>query len=591
MKRIGMYSLLTMLLVMALLLTSCGGGATFASFDKVLNPDYDVTVENLKKAEAVTELEGYSVLTKEYDTVIFSKLNEETGVLAYKVYNLRNAKVILTFAEQNATYAFNTQFVDLGVLLVTQSKYNEPEDASVVTNPEDLYEVTCFAYDATGAELAKNRDALEEDPFLLGDLVVLHDVAYTVDAATGAFTKAMDLPEYAVIREGVDFRWNDDYCYVMSDQSIFVYDRTFDYVSSWTLPSYAEPLGKHVLNNGDLLVQYVYELESNVKEYDYYETKNGESIKYDLVTLLIKAKNGSTKDIDLEAIVRAVDTNYELYDEEDDNNRFNDAFDNIAYIYPIVNQKVDISDAAEDVVLISDSGKLRKSLKLVDGQTAMLPQKLDGHVYLLEMLHGGIALVDLNGTVLQTVNAGASPLIVGQYIVLKKAIYDFNLDVIYSLTDNDAMVVGVVDETVFVQAGTEDAYTVYAFCDGEQKTVYTYDVKSEENGVFQFVEDGQGNAVGYVILNAAGDYTYYNAKGEALITTTAELQAVLAYGDTVLYVASTTVETVLKLTYYVFTKKKTTEARRKQDVGYFIYANSCRKISLPMMESGSITAS
>lgn len=544
MKKTGIVALLAIVLVMTMLLTSCGGSiGAFSSFDKVLNPDFDITEKVWMEAKAIPELEGYALQEQLGDIAILYKMNEETGVLAYKIFNLSNASVILTFAAENIVYDFNTAYEELGLILVTETYFYDTEDLS------ELPTFAHLAYDKMGNEISRIEDADPIFPFMLGELVVYDDVAYKMDRATGALTKEMDIPEYMVIDADQQIQKNDDYYYVLDDDRVFVYDLSFHYVSSWIAPSYAEMNGGGVLNNGDILLQYAYELDEDAKEFDFYEANNGRSLKYDLVTLLINPKNGSAKEIDLKYVIENVVSNVDSYDEEEDNNYFNDSFDNIAYIYPIVNQKIDSSDAAADIVLMSDKGKIKKSLKLVDGQMAVLPEKVAEDTYSVAMLHGGFALIDIDGNVLKMINSGSDFEVIGDYFVSEKAIYDLNFEVIYSLKDNNARSLGSVDGTVFVREGTDDAYTVYAFRDGEKKTVFTYNVENTDNGEFEIVYE-----LGYAIVNAAGDHTYYNAKGDLLITTTSALTRSYASENGALYVAELSIDNILKPTYYVFTK-------------------------------------
>jgi hypothetical protein len=296
------------------------------------------------------------------------------------------------------------------------------------------------------------------------------------------------------------------------------------------------------------MIQYANELDEEAKEFDYYTTQNRESVKYDLVTLIMRAKNGNVKDVDMKYIVSYVMTNQTLYDEQDDNNMFNDSFDNVAWVYPIVNQRVDRSAAAEDVVLMSDKGKIKKSLKLVDGQIADIPEKIADDVYVVEMLHGGYALVNLDGDVLKMINSGADMRLMGQYLVSETKIYDLNLEVIYNLKENDATLLEEIDGVLFVQEGDEDEYTVYSFCGGAKKTVYSYSAEAEENDEFYTT------SMGYVLIDSEGTHTYYNANGKELLTTDGWLQVLNSAEDEILCAMIPSLGEDWEAKYYIFTK-------------------------------------
>lgn len=559
MKKIRILSVLTLLLTVTMLFTACGKGSASAvsSFDKVLNPDYDVSKEVVVTGKQIDALDGYLPLRYlNNDSIlptfdlwgleIFYNLDAETGDMSYKVYSLLNNKVILTLDASDVDYDFDTQYYDsYGLLIVAETVYTEAE------NPEDaLEETTYYAYDAMGKEIAKTDDKDGFDaPFTLGDMVVFEMVAYDVDDETGLFTKEMEIPEYVLIDdEDIYMEWNDEYYYVKTERSVFVYDHSFNYVSAWVAPSYVSVHGIFVLNNGDVMIQYANELDEEAKEFDYYTTQNRESVKYDLVTLIMRAKNGNVKDVDMKYIVSYVMTNQTLYDEQDDNNMFNDSFDNVAWVYPIVNQRVDRSAAAEDVVLMSDKGKIKKSLKLVDGQIADIPEKIADDVYVVEMLHGGYALVNLDGDVLKMINSGADMRLMGQYLVSETKIYDLNLEVIYNLKENDATLLEEIDGVLFVQEGDEDEYTVYSFCGGAKKTVYSYSAEAEENDEFYTT------SMGYVLIDSEGTHTYYNANGKELLTTDGWLQVLNSAEDEILCAMIPSLGEDWEAKYYIFTK-------------------------------------
>ena len=579
MKKIRILSVLTLLLMATLLFTSCGKGKIGAtsSFDKVLNPDYDVSVDAVSEAVQLEELDGYLPLryfdvddadfNEAYDLYgleIFYNLDLETGDMTYKVYNLFANKVVLTLDDENTDYDFETgMYEEFAILGVSATVFTAADDPEADINDDSLYETTYYAYDAMGTKLSEtdDEDGFDE-PFWRGEMVVFDLVAYNVDEDTGAFEKEMDIPEYILIdKTDCYMDWNDEYYYVFAYSEsteyregtlmgVYVYDHSFNYVSSWNAPAYATEKDAFVLNNGDVLIQYSNVLDEEAKEYDYYQSANTETVKYDLVTLVMKAKNGNVKDIDMKYFVSHVEPNHWLYDEEDDNNKYNDSFDNIAYIHPIVNQRIDDSEAAQDVVLMSDKGKIKKSLKLVDGQKAVLPTKLADDVYMVEMLNGGYALVNIDGDILKMINSGARMQLMGQYLVTDKNIYDFDLEVIYDLKENDAGVLGVVDGVLFVQAGDyeDDEFSVYSFCDGEKKTVYTYSADAEENDQFYMTK------MGYVLIDSEGSHVYYNAYGKELITTDGWLTSLNVTEDAILCSMIPTASEEFEATYYIFKK-------------------------------------
>ena len=370
-------------------------------------------------------------------------------------------------------------------------------------------------------------------------------VAYSV-GEDGALTKTCDVPEYLAL-ENCDF-FNDDYYYVLGD-TVIVYDRSFNAVATWSFPDYATEFESNafVLNNGDILVQYLYVADEDAKKYDVSVVDDGETLKLNLESYIVSADNGKAKKVKLDYFVQDVVTNYELYDKdaEKTENRFTDNFDNIAEIVPIVDKKIDFSEANVDIVLMNNKGKAKGSLKLLDGKATDLPIKIGDDLYQVRTLTGG-AIVKGNGKLVKAYNNQMRR--VGACFIGEVALYDLELNPIYNLVENDAEVIGSVGDTVYVRAETETGYTVLSFRDGASTTLYTYNESDTAPALsFSTVE-----GVGYKTVDtASGDHKYYNANGELLATTTYDLVKVSSseeYGIIVMISASA--ETV---TYHVFT--------------------------------------
>ncbi len=508
MKKTGIIGLLATVITVAMLLTSCMGGGSVSSVGKYLNEDYDPSASVYASATQISELDGYLKVASNEEFVVFASI--DPTALSYKVFSFRTGTIITKIAETGTVCTFN--------LVDGTSAFVVTKVQSDLTTAEVL-KTTHVLYDGTGAAVATiEEDVAPDAPELFGDLVIYDHVAYSV-SNDGALTKELDVPEYLAL--GACDTWNDDYFYSMSVDSIRVYDRSFNGTTVWTAPSYAEETEFYVLNNGDVLIQYSYEMDHDSSDYDYYMDDNNDGIteKMDLVTLVLSAKDGSVKDVNMEYIVRHILVSNKLYDENDDNNIFNDKFDNIAMVYPIVDEKIDISMANADYMLMSNKGKIGKSLKMVDNQIASIPEKIGDDLYRVSTLYGE-ALINGNGKILQQMNNSLS--IVGGYFIGNRAIYDLELNEVYDLKENKATVIKTLDNTVFVRAEEDTKYTIIALCGGEQKTVYTYDSAAENNLTFEFVEEADC----YVIHNTqSGDYQYYNAEGTLLVTTTTKLTA------------------------------------------------------------------
>ncbi len=511
MKKRKLLALLSVLMIAAMLLSSCGFAkkiSKVSSFEKFVNAEYEYAEEVVAAAKALTELNDYAVVNATEEFALLASVDEEDFSTTYKVFSYRTASVVLTLTTtEKIDYAIEIGDVPAFVVMKTEEV-------------EDDTKTTYTAYDATGAELLSTKYAFDT-PSEYADLVLYGNAVYSV-ADDGKLTKAADVPENLKI--GAPHQWNDEYFYFFDDGSVQIFDRNFAYVSSWYAPSSIAQGDMFVLDNGDVLIQYMNELDAHAEKFDFYWVAEGETAKYDLVTKLMTAKNGKVKDIEMDYVIETLISAYELREvyEED---LLAGKVENVAYIRPIVDQKIDYSESAMDAVLMNNKGKILKSAKIVDDQYAEdIPELVADGVYLVKTLHGDV-LTDAKGEVLVALYNSALR-IVGDYIVGEQAIYDLSMNKVYDLRENDAMVMTTMDNTVFVMKGddTELAYEIIAFCGGEQKTVATFDVKNENNKLFVPIE----NADVYAILDEASEeYTYYSADGKELMKTKALLAAVM----------------------------------------------------------------
>ena len=530
MRKTKLIALFALVLALVTALASCGLGT--ASLSDILNTEYDVADEIFTTNEALSELSGYAITGSNDEFVLF--VSTDAPLPTYKVLSLRSGKVVGTFTNTATLVHYVELVANTPVFKVTTT--DTPAVPVDATEPELTYAL----YDVKGTEV-KSTTYAPDAPFMLTeDLLVYDYTTYTV-GEDGTLTKKDEVPEYVLI-ERLNY-YNDDYYYVMNGEEVAVYDHSFNLVSTYFAPNYAEVGTMAVLNNGDIFVQYTYEVDEDSKKYDIDNAEDGVSQKLNLVSLIVSAKNGKTTTLKLDYIVEELVSNDQLdrYNED----AYTDKFENIAVIAPIVDKKVDYSDDKIDIVTMNNKGKVQKSLKLVDNQEAELAYKVADNRFLVRTLDGGRVLLDAKGKVVKTMNSYMS--IVGEYFVGDRGIYDLDLNKIYDFAEKDAEKYGTVDDTVFVKVKTETGYDIVAFCNGEQKTVYSYANDGTTTAVFNLV-----NSFGYTVVDSAsGDHKYYNANGDLIVTTTYALSVVASSYEHGTLLLSGMSEG--KLTYHVFT--------------------------------------
>ena len=538
MKKRRFLALLATVLLLATGLTACGKDVgTVSSLDKVLNPDYDVSETVWKEAVAVAQLDGYSYEKSAGDVALFSQFNSRTDLTTYAVFNFKTEKVILSLTEkQNTQLLIDFSFAEYGMIHV--------EEVDVQTA-----EFTHWQYDTAGNEILKQKSLTAKLPQRLGDMIVYDRAAYSLDRETGALTKVMDVPEHLYLKEQDLIAWNEDYYYFSDNSTVFVYDKELNFVSTWSAPSYAQSKKIRVLNDGTVLAQYRCELSEDAKEFDFYQNNNARTQKYDLITLLISPKNARVKEIDLKYVV--VDVISETAAHQSENGEaYGESFDNLATVYPIVNQRVDESAAARDLVLFSNSGTVRRSLKLVEGQTAALPEKLEDDVYILPMLDGGAAILNLKGDVLVRLNSFNEDdwRQAGHYFVTDSAIYNLSLERVLDLRETETRVLYAGKNLILLREGTDESYTVYAFQNGEKTKLYTYLMTDASTESFETVP-----GLGYCIGDGT-KYHYYNENCEEIFSTPNPIKALVTTENRMLVSVETIRDGFLTMTYMVIKK-------------------------------------
>ena len=548
-------ALVAMILCLVMVLASCGNIKS-AKIDDYLNPDYTPEDVVLKKSNYISEVEGYELAETNGSFAVFTKITlpdllanpDAKTTVSYKLFSLAANKVIASVAGTNIECDFSFD-ENAPIATVQKNTFNQKTG--------DVTETTYTAYDAAGNQLVYSTKAIAAAREFADDLVLFNNATYQVDEETGALTKIKDVPEYVTLAEYLEY--NDKYFYAGNENKIVVYDRDFNFVAHWSAPSYAaeEMCNINLLNDGNVLIQYYYELDSDAAKYDIYEVnETGITVKYDLVSLIFNPAKNSTKKLDLDFLVYSVTTNADLQkDFEEGNSKFSAEFENIAYICPIVDKKIDYSDDAMDLVITDNKLGAMKSLKILDNQATSGPRKVATDLYAVS-LKIGYALVNGKGEVVNVIN-NESLKLKDDYIVGEKTIYNYDLTVAYDLAGNDASVLGYMGDSILVKSNRSNGYDIILLTEGSQKTVHSHTEKiivgtnvTTTEVVIEFLYD-EGNNF-YCIHNSVSGYSYYNANGDLIISTQQPMNMVASYENTVLLKGTSALAADV---YFTFTEK------------------------------------
>jgi len=586
MKKLKLISIVCAALCLVLLCTSCGKVKP-AVLSDYLNEDYTFEEKNLSSSLNMVDFEGYKVIKYNSHFVVLNKITyaspeailanpdlaDAAPTVSYKIFSLDSGKAI---ANYDGICAFKL-YDNAPMILVAKSQLDTEDFKEIVAEgitgsfggggidsegniisgslvPSGANSTNYTVYDGAG-NVMFNAAKQPEAPTLFADYVVFNYSAYSLDESTGALTSMADMNEFVTLEKCAG--WNDDYYYATDSTSseLYIYNTDFELVYNWIAPSYAEECTIQVLNNGNVFVQYLYGIDGDSKKYDAYFAYNGLTAKYNLVSFIFSVEDGSIDEQDLDYLVIDIKTNYALNDVEDENNKpYTDSFENIAYIAPIVDKKLDYSDSNIDVVTMSNELKIEKDLKVIENQAAALPEKISGNLYRVEMVNGGYALIDSEGTVKNKVNVTGKDW-TNDYIIGDSAIYSYDLAKAYDLYTNNATVEAIMDDSILIKAKTAMGYDMVLLYDGNSKVIYTYNRSNLEQKTFFDYNEGDNfycinqRTTDAVTGKVTNNYTYYNAEGTPLLTSQIKLESVSSSDNCTLLKGTNDINTPV---YFVF---------------------------------------
>jgi len=520
MKKVKIFGILSLLLVAAMLFAACGGEAAglkrAASYDVVLNPDYNLYTNMKTLSRAIDRLDDYTLTQSNENFAVFEKEDDENPKATnLKVLSLRTGAIIVSQITDEET-EYSVSLSETTPTFILCRRYGN-----------NLNKTRYTLYDTAGNAVTSTSSS-QGNPSVFADMILYGTTLYKEDE-NGNLTEVKTISENVSLTAPDDY--SEGYFYYTTKYGIDIYDRDFNFTTSWELPhslAYLpnDEIFQGVLNNGNVLIQYAVQLDDDATKYDYTGVGD-EIVKYDLCTLILNAQTGKTTTVETNYVFDWLASEYKLSEVDDANNRrYADGFENIASVRPIENKRINTSSAACSYVLVNNNGKVTTSLKLADYQTSGIPSKLADDTYWSSTEYG-TAIVDGKGKTLLSIN-NRDLTIVGEYIVSERAIYNFSMETVYDLKQNNAKIVSTFDGAILVVEEIKDTtYEILRFRDGEISTVCTIDL-SDKTAEDSNNATYDANAGYYAVYRAATDeYTYYNAKGETLLKGDYKLQTTI----------------------------------------------------------------
>lgn len=508
--------LVAMLMLVSLLLSSCGASDTI-KVSKLYKDDAKVPLEEVVTKGEIVALKGNFDTSSGY-AYVFKDYSGENKVT--QVYSLITGKIILTLTDVGLTKTYD---------IMLESSFPAIIVKETTVSDSGSIKYTYTFYDATGTRIDSTTDSDQSFEMINNRFVKFNGVVYTPDNETGTFTKVADYASY-ITYPAYNYKIGD-YYYVADVSSgsgrvnsIKVYDKDFNVILNWFVPSYADDTSINILNGGNLLVQYRINLPDDAEKYDLYTG----GAKYDVKTMIVSIKDGKETKVDFDGIIdRVIARNHDYYADEFEG--LDDSIENVVYYYTIEDKRINESDNSINLASLTNKGKIDKSLKVVEGALG-LPTKIADNRYAVYTT-AGITIINENGEIIKTITNIRNINVAGSYIITPEALYDFDFNVVKSLksTDDTSYDVSVVGDSVIVKESGKTTTTYTLYNNGNSSVIATSSTTSIES-----VNIGDYYYVVSKTVEGVTTYTYYNAEGTKLFDTKVSLSEFSSRETTIL---------------------------------------------------------
>ena len=523
----NLFTIAAMMLCIVMLLSSCSLLSGNIQFKKFIDKDYQPDIDASRTTVEKLDINGKLLYPATGNIIVLQGLNKTTDRATYTVYNLAANKVIWqgenSFAEiaggdETVSYTLQLKEVsieDENVCLTIVTK----ETRTVTSFAKTVYDVTVWAEDGTEVVTCKNVDEekVEDSIWTAADLFSIQEKVYRVSkdgSVEYAFdwSSARQKPISYLTKAG---EYYVDFSHFEGESSVSIYDNSLNTVATYVPPAY-DVLGSdstlfdltthtHILSNGNVIVQYVVGQDILAKKYDFLLLGG----KYNLHTILLEAKTGKVKDLELNYIIREV-----TFGVENEDMGIGKDVENVAIAYPIEDGRINQSGSAAKLLSLKNNGKIAGALELpLTGMTVEYGITAVAHNrWFINAVNGRSYIVDENGDIV------GEDFIVskrnGDFFLMDNRIYDWNLDVKYDLSSEKIDSIYVMNHSVFFQT-KEGAYKLYA--NGELKTLAEADAVADSKRFVKYLCKGA-----YLVMDAndaAGTkYEIYNDQGVLLDT-------------------------------------------------------------------------
>ena len=484
------------LLCFIVALTSCFGGASLNSF---------VDKDSFKAAPAAaTSINKISVTgnysSSEGDLAVFTKT--ENLLTSYNVFNVKTGATVWSASDQANIDSDGSSATTYSVELVNQwdTSWFYVTETVVKTTASDIKTtVTYTIYTAQGTRVASSSEDDVAAPAYSKDidLISFANKVYRIDES-GNIAAAIELGEFRKM-PALDIKAGE--YYIHENNNVFlVYDEELNIVSTYAAPSYADDVSYFVLSNGNILLQYGLEADPLSEDYTILE----DGVKYDLVTLLIKASNGKAKELDFDYVILECLGRGGAVDELAESG-VSDKIDNIAILYPIENNRVVASMNEMIMASVSNNGKIESTIgDLIEGMMPGIVPVANNRWEVANLAGQSFILNEKGKIVGESTNVDDYN---ANYFVINNKVYNWDFLEVCDLTPDEPTNYALMNTGILYE--TKDG-AVKFFANGTSKVICPadgdkeiYDLNDAEDLIF-VVEDDSTEHTAYHLYNYAG---------------------------------------------------------------------------------------
>lgn len=458
---------------------------------------------NIAEGKVLDSLLNCTYSYEENGLLVFDGTSTEPGKTKLAIYNTETDEVV---------YKLTNEAVDAEIVTTARvTTYNDftfiIEEKEVTSLTDATTTTTYTLLDATGKELATKEDKSFDISTLPNDLLAIDGKVYSVkdDTLTELFELGMkEIPYCSTL--------TDTYNYELSYDKALVYDQKYNLVTYVKGDSNADDISFWVLNDGNILVINQYQLLDDAEEYDFAMGLE----KYNVDHFIFDVETQETVYVELDFVIQFVANTHTAGDEWREF-ILEDAFENLAYVTPIVNKTVEASYEAYKLVDLSNELVITGVIEnVIPNQSNNLPTPLAENRFTIENVAGQTFLIDGTGKVIGEITADASYEIPYEYedvfaslfVDERGNVYDHDLNKVFNLQDGnytpvegllfraeDGTKYAVLTKGGFVELAIDPATVQSTYSAGDAICFYTNEEVNGEYANYFTVINEAGNTV------------------------------------------------------------------------------------------------